>query len=483
MYDTLVLYLAVFPENEIVRKDPNADPRWESWPVLPPNSILSQWAISNVKKMLDLITKADVKSSVDLSAVWNKLMAMASSFGRMGIDFRPLIAGKLTTLVEQRFRQNVHDATNRLTGSSRDIVMIGIDPASLPQFESSPDSPPVPVAELSLWDDMTVYANAIVDALNSLRFILTPVILSTVVISLRDSVRSILSWLAISHSNSANFTRAVRIVCTCLAPFFEKCVSFFFPPAVVTRVFGSSITKQQYLSFIELDMQELAASCDGADKIEEIVRPLLQKRTLADINLDTVLKAKFTEKGGTAKFFLEDTPEEAEEIAVEQETKQEAAGKVDGKSVKIEISIQNGSVKPTQKAEVKEKKPSFDKLEQPPLPSIPEHADVIIPGEHRDVLVEESVSIDNVLTEATQEYEYQQEPIENSASAENVQTESTQGDAPAHESASNVNTESTQKEEQNENVEPEEEWGWGEEEGASEEEEVKIPIKKGGKDD
>uniref|UniRef100_A0A1I7TVP0 Conserved oligomeric Golgi complex subunit 8 n=1 Tax=Caenorhabditis tropicalis TaxID=1561998 RepID=A0A1I7TVP0_9PELO len=313
MYDTLVLYLAVFPENEIVRKNPNADPRWESWPVLPPNSILSQWVISNVKKMLDLITKADLKSTVDLSAVWTKLMAMASSFGRMGIDFRPLVAGKLTKLVEQRFLQNIQSATSRLVGSSRDIVMIGIDPASLPQFESSPDSPPVAAAELSLWDDMTVYSNGIVDALNGLRFILTPMILSTVVVSLRDSVRAILTWLATSHSNSANFSRAVRIVCTCVAPFFEKCIEFFFPSTVISNISGSSITKQQYLQFIKLDVELLAASCDGAEKIEDIVRPLLQKRTLEEIGLETVLKAK-SERNSEPKFFLNDTPEETEEL-------------------------------------------------------------------------------------------------------------------------------------------------------------------------
>lgn len=176
-------------------------------------------------------------------------MAMGSSFGRMGIDFRPLIVGKLTKLVEQRFRQNVSEATNQLTGSSRDIVMIGIDPASLPQFETSLDSPPVAAAELSLWDDMTVYANSVVEALNGLRFLLTPVVLSTVVVSLRDSIRSILTWLATSHSNSANFSRAVRIVCTCVAPFFEKCIVFFFPPSAVTEIFGTTITKQQYVRF------------------------------------------------------------------------------------------------------------------------------------------------------------------------------------------------------------------------------------------
>ncbi|CAB3406569.1 unnamed protein product [Caenorhabditis bovis] len=307
MYDTLVLFLAVFPENEVIRKDPSFDPRWESTPILPPSSILSQWTLSNVKRLLDLIENADMKSPLDLSTVWSKLMTMASSFGRMGIDFRPLIISRLTQLIENKFKRNVQNATLQLTGSSREIVMIGIDPASLPQFESSPDSPPVPAAELSLWDDLTVYANHIVDYLNSLRFILNPILLSTVVTSLRDSIRSILSWLATCHSASPNFTRAIRIVCTCLAPFFEKCVVFFFPPSTITQIFGSSVSKQQYLQFIEFDMRQLAASCDGADKIEEYVITLLQKKTLAEIDLENVLNVDKT------KFFLEDVPEENSE--------------------------------------------------------------------------------------------------------------------------------------------------------------------------
>ncbi|EGT48511.1 hypothetical protein CAEBREN_07977 [Caenorhabditis brenneri] len=473
MYDTLVLYLAVFPENEIVRKNPNADPRWESWPVLPPNSILSQWVISNVKKMLDLIIKTDVKSAVDLSAVWTKLMAMASSFGRMGIDFRPLIAGKLTKLVEQRFRQNVQDATNHLTGSSREIVMIGIDPASLPQFEPSPDSPPVAAAEISLWDDMTVYTNDVVDALNSLRFILTPVILSTVVVCLRDSVRSILTWLATSHSSSANFTRAVRIVCTCVAPFFEKCVAFFFPPATVNKIFGSSISKQQYLQFIELDMKQLAASCDGAEKIEEIVKPLLQKKTLEEIGLDTVITAK--PEISPAKFSLE-TTEEANEIpeAVEKDTRfdnEEKDHELETVTCEKQIDDLSGKASSTvnPKADDNTEKCSEDVLTEkveepfsieddssqkpfePRLEPIREHGDVIASEQHNSVRSELVLTSKEILTESTQE-------------------------------------------EKTDDAEEEDEgWGWGEEEESEEvargttstanTDEIEVKKKKSGKDD
>ncbi|PIC35255.1 hypothetical protein B9Z55_014672 [Caenorhabditis nigoni] len=460
MYDTLVLYLAVFPENEIVRKNPNADPRWESWPVLPPNSILSQWVISNVKKMLDLITKADVKSAVDLSAVWTKLMAMASSFGRMGIDFRPLIAGKLTKLVEQRFRQNVQDATNRLTGSSRDIVMIGIDPASLPQFESTPDAPPVAAAELSLWDEMTIYTNGVVDALNGLRFILTPVILSTVVVSLRDSIRSILTWLATSHSNSANFTRAVRIVCTSVAPFFEKCIAFFFPPATISKIFGSSISKHQYLQFIEFDMKQLAASCDGADKIEDIVKPLLQKKTLEEIGLESVLQTKPNEEEtGPTKFFLEPTLEEEAEIhqkdqadqSIEKtENPQNSDVNANATAIQEEQNIPNEEVqmKPEETAPIDE--PSTDEAEQtfeePDNDSIKE-----------DVLIPQTAPESHL--ETIREHPIVEKPSLN----EEMRTESIQDDA----------------------FEKEEGWGWGEEETPlkEEEEEENIPKKKGGKDD
>lgn len=47
-------------------------------------------------------------------------------------------------------------------------------------FAVNEDGPPQPSAELSLWDDVCVYGNGLVEALNNLRFSLSPMIVSSV---------------------------------------------------------------------------------------------------------------------------------------------------------------------------------------------------------------------------------------------------------------------------------------------------------------
>ncbi|OZC05855.1 hypothetical protein X798_07168 [Onchocerca flexuosa] len=57
MYDTMVLYLAVFPENEISRRqmDSSLDQRWDIWQTATPSVILNEWAIHNFDVMFNRI--------------------------------------------------------------------------------------------------------------------------------------------------------------------------------------------------------------------------------------------------------------------------------------------------------------------------------------------------------------------------------------------------------------------------------------------
>ncbi|KAK6009558.1 hypothetical protein OSTOST_25504 [Ostertagia ostertagi] len=113
MYDTLVLYLAVFPESETARKDLSLDPRWETWPSSAPSSVLGHWTARNITRLLDLICRTDMKSGVDMCTVWSKLMSLAASLGRMGLDFRSLVVNSLVKVSLERFSSAVRAATNK----------------------------------------------------------------------------------------------------------------------------------------------------------------------------------------------------------------------------------------------------------------------------------------------------------------------------------------------------------------------------------
>ncbi|KAK6019245.1 hypothetical protein OSTOST_15127 [Ostertagia ostertagi] len=98
-------------------------------------------------------------------------------------------------------------------------------------------------------------------------------LIQSVVLCLRDSLRSILLWL-LGHSSSAHFAKAVEILCLHFGPFIGRCIRFLFPFSAITRLFGTSISPQIYESFTELDMRALIASCDGGERIDEILQSL-----------------------------------------------------------------------------------------------------------------------------------------------------------------------------------------------------------------
>ncbi|PAV64612.1 hypothetical protein WR25_01688 [Diploscapter pachys] len=297
MYDTLVLYLAVFPENELVRKDPLVDPRWENWPTSSPSSILGQWASRNITRLIDIIQRADMKNAVDMCAVWSNLMLLGAAFGRMGLDCRPLIVARLTRMVLQRFQASVKHATNRMVHEVRCLTIAsgeinpvpGLHDSSNEHQEGRPAVPPTPAPELSMWDDICVYANDILNALNDLRYTLTPVLLEAVCSCVRQSLRSVISWLS-SQSSSAHFARAVRILFLHLAPFLSNVTRFLFPFSVISQAYNTQISKQQYDAFTEFNSKELLSSSEGSEKIEPILETFLHKKRIEDIDLDAVLR-------------------------------------------------------------------------------------------------------------------------------------------------------------------------------------------------
>ncbi|VDL74401.1 unnamed protein product [Nippostrongylus brasiliensis] len=271
MYDTLVLYLAVFPENETHRKDLSLDPRWETWPSSAPSSVLGQWTARNITQLLDLIRRTDMKQGVDMVTVWSKLMSLAASLGRMGLDFRALVVETLVKISLERFTSAIRVATNKILNETKVLTVSCGEITFLAERETSENAPPQPSSDISMWDDICVYGNAVLEALNNLRYSSSPMLVQSVVLCLRDSMRSIVQWL-LGHSSSPHFTKAVEILCLHFAPFLGRCIRFLFPFSAISRLFGTSVSSHVYESFTDLNMRAIISSCNGGEKIEEIIR-------------------------------------------------------------------------------------------------------------------------------------------------------------------------------------------------------------------
>ncbi|PIO65465.1 hypothetical protein TELCIR_12863 [Teladorsagia circumcincta] len=122
----------------------------------------------------------------------------------MGLDFRSLVVNSLVKVSLERFSSAVRAATNKFLNETKVLSVSTGEISSLSERGAPTSGPPQPSPEISMWDDICVYGNAILEALNNLRY--TP------------------------------------------SPMLE--------------------------SFTELDMRAIIASCDGGERIEEILQNL-----------------------------------------------------------------------------------------------------------------------------------------------------------------------------------------------------------------
>ncbi|GMS97459.1 hypothetical protein PENTCL1PPCAC_19634, partial [Pristionchus entomophagus] len=310
MYETVVLYTAVFPDNELTKKDASIDPRWEAWPACAPSVILSDWASRNVKRLLELIERAEMKASFDLSSVWSALMSFGASFGRMGLDFRPTMAKHLQRLVVERFRAGVRDATSRLQSvRTLNVHMAAFTGTAADHYTDTvaPGQAPVPSPELSAWDDLAVYGNGLLEAINAMKWAASPAMLSIFLSTLRDSLIASMSWLSMTFGGgsdgtpaSPHFARAARLLGIDLIRFLNSCLLYYFPFETVGRLYGSGVSKQQYLSYADLNVRDLMAACDGASELDEVLNPILNKPKLSSLDIDAVLTKKKDEQNAVA---------------------------------------------------------------------------------------------------------------------------------------------------------------------------------------
>uniref|UniRef100_A0A183CL74 Conserved oligomeric Golgi complex subunit 8 n=1 Tax=Globodera pallida TaxID=36090 RepID=A0A183CL74_GLOPA len=219
MYDTIVLYLAVFPDCEAQRKfsSSNEDPRWESF-----------------------LRRSEVKNCLDIEVMHSKLMSFAFSFGRMGLDFRTLIVHEFSQMVQEMFRRKMETATNCLTALQRlDLIDGDIFENTRQDIEDSGNSAidlgilSAPL-ELCIWDDICVFGNLIIDVLNDLR-----------------------------HSLS---------IVLYFVPFINRCLLHCFPYELCGQFFRSShCSVEEYREAFKLQSKELFVLCKHESVFNEIL--------------------------------------------------------------------------------------------------------------------------------------------------------------------------------------------------------------------
>lgn len=327
MYDTMVLYLAVFPEGEILKRDPSSDPRWDVWQHAGPSAVLSEWAIRNFEEMFEHIRNVDNKSSVDVGALSSKLMSFALSFGRMGMDFRPLIANVIHEFIVSKFSSSTMAAASKLAESESINIEGDLPEVSVTTHQSTSGVQPSPPAALVLWDDLCVYGNALLEAINELRNGLSPNQINAVLDALSDSLKSVFSWLdqfADVPDQQNQFSKAIQLLSRYFVPYLNRCLLVLFPYEKCCRPFyHTAFSLEQYEKRCCLSVADLYAHCAHSAAFDEIVKPLEveEKARISEIpSLDSQNKLSDNDTVVSPVDFAEKPSEKANELHLDTNT-------------------------------------------------------------------------------------------------------------------------------------------------------------------
>uniref|UniRef100_A0A0N5CQ53 Conserved oligomeric Golgi complex subunit 8 n=1 Tax=Thelazia callipaeda TaxID=103827 RepID=A0A0N5CQ53_THECL len=250
MYDTMVLYLAVFPENEITRRDSSTDPRWDIWQTAGPSAVLTEWVIHNLNTMFSYIKNMGHETHIDSGVLIRKLMSFALSFGRMGMDFRPLITSVLEEIIAEKFSLRVRTAAKELTQNKLIRINDKIPDPSFSFVNQSSAQPSAP-SVLAYWDDLCVYGNSLIDALNDLRSGLSPVQINAVVNALENSLKMVVCWLCEMEKRVEKIfvERAVKLLAVYFIPHLNSCLLTLYPYEKCCRPFYQIIySLEQYVN-------------------------------------------------------------------------------------------------------------------------------------------------------------------------------------------------------------------------------------------
>ncbi|KAM3722601.1 Conserved oligomeric Golgi complex subunit [Dirofilaria immitis] len=275
MYDTMVLYLAVFPENEISRRqiDSSVDQRWDIWQAATPSVILNEWAIHNLDTMFTRIKNIGNEASIDIGSLTSKLMNFALSFGRMGMDFRPLIAEIIDEFVTKRFSLKVQNAANKLK-HCKTIEIDGEIPDILFPSCNQDDRQPSAPSVLAFWDDLCIYGNTLIDALNELRSGLSPTQINAILKELTNSMKIVVCWLCSIENlvKKVNMEKAVKLLGGYFIPYINSCLLALYPYEKCCRPFyHTTCTLEQYEKRCAIQIEELCNDCPNSIVAEKLM--------------------------------------------------------------------------------------------------------------------------------------------------------------------------------------------------------------------
>jgi len=208
--------------------------------------LFSSWLSRMVEQFVKTVLE-DLSSGVtSFESILGQAMYFGLSFGRVGFDFRPLLAPIFSEAIETQFLAKLEPAVTMKTVSDcLSSLSLSSLPSSPPMLSSSP-SPSPPLALLD-FPPLAVLTNAVLAALNEIRLVCPVSSLAKVVEAVQSLLCSLSTTMLAYHStvhtglsqaDSEGWVQLCLATNNLLLPYLQAAINLVFSPETVRTLTG-----------------------------------------------------------------------------------------------------------------------------------------------------------------------------------------------------------------------------------------------------
>lgn len=200
--------------------------------------LLSGWVLQRVADFLQILEEHLPRLTDRFNTVLGQCMHFALSLGRVGMDFRPLLAPLFEQTIADLFSSRIDLAFSDFVGQVPTMALVAH--STLPDADTEPGMSDAPIAPLSLmaFPILARLTNNLLSALNDLRECAPLAVGHTVAASLSSMLVSVSTQLADYYAvhretfdarDKTNFSGLAQMYIESLVPCVVRCVDAIYP--------------------------------------------------------------------------------------------------------------------------------------------------------------------------------------------------------------------------------------------------------------
>ncbi|GAB0098765.1 Conserved oligomeric Golgi complex subunit 8 [Sergentomyia squamirostris] len=260
LFNIITQYRAIFTDDDAIFS--GGDSRDSS-------KIFHGWLHEKIEVFLKTLEEDLTRGVNSVDTVLGQCMYFGLSFGRVGADFRGLMAPIFVRTIGQHFQNAISSVTRQFEQDIESYTLINKISTGLNRGKNASSENLSPPDSLLDFHPLATYCNGLLQAFNDLRLCAPLGVADNVAKAIQASMervsRAIFAFYrqeqqAFSQAERDNFIR----LCSCFAydliPYIQRCIHCLFPPHTIAHTLGVNVSSLQKASLTFLSPNDILKS-------------------------------------------------------------------------------------------------------------------------------------------------------------------------------------------------------------------------------